>query len=439
MKAIKYIFWIAFVLIISCDSTNGIEEPEGPEEPGINIPDPVSQSRSQKRGVSFNFDTARDIDLLAKGISWSYNWAPDQIQGYDKPFQSYEIDFCPMAWDGIDANKLRAYKVRNPQCKYLLAFNEPNLTNQSNMTPSEAAEKWNEVKAIATELGLKVISPAMNYGTLPGYGDPIVWLDEFFQLVPLSEFEGIAIHCYMSWPSATKSYIERFKKYGKPIWMTEICAFEGKLTPEVQMKYLSDIVNYMESDPIVARYAWFIPRGDEQVNDYPYMFLLNKAQPAGLTPLGEVFVNMSSLDKSIYYVQGQIIEAEHYAANIISEGVGKEGWVDGPSLQPTTDSKGGTLELVNFTKDMWVEYQVEMFQTENHDLQLRYAAALDSKVSVKLDGTEVAIVALPATGLTENVWNTMSRQIPMETGKHTLRMEVIQGRICLNWLKIGIK
>ncbi len=434
MKLSRYILGIVSVLLVSCDSTNGMEERE---EPGISLPDPVSQSRSQKRGVSFNFDTTRDIDLLAKGISWSYNWAPDQKQSYDQSFRSYEMDFCPMAWNGMDANKLRIYKARNPQCKYLLAFNEPNLTDQANMTPGEAAEKWKEVKAIAAELGLKVISPAMNYGTLPGYGDPIVWLDEFFRLVPISEFEGIAIHCYMSWPSATKSYIERFKKYGKPIWMTEICASEGALTPKVQMKYLSDIVNYMESDPMVARYAWFIPRGDEEVSDYPYMFLLNKAQPAGLTPLGEVFVNMSSLDKSIYYVQSQLIEAEHYAANSISEGVGKEGWVDGPSLQPTTDPGDGTLELTNFTGGMWVEYQVEMFQTKTHTIRLRYAAMQNSKVSIKLDGADVAIAALSATGSTENVWSTLSQQIPMETGKHTLRLEVIQGRICLNWLQIG--
>jgi len=429
----KLFILVAAVCLLSCS------DDDKPQEPPVNIPDAVSQARSAKRGVSFDFESVRDIDLLAPGISWSYNWGVAPAPLCDEPFRKYGLDFCPMAWNSIDVDELRAYKVRNPQCKYLLAFNEPNLTDQANITPQEAAALWPEVKAIAAELGLKVISPAMNYGTLPGYGDPITWLDEFFELVPASEFDGIAIHCYMSTPAATKSYIERFKPYGKPIWMTEICASEGEVTPKSQMKYMCDIVNYMESDPDVVRYAWFIPRGDEEVDDYPYMYLLDKAQPSALTPLGKVYVNMSSQDKNIYYVQSQVIEAEHYTGNSISQSVGTDKWVNGPSLQPTTDPDGGTLELVHYYNELWVGYQLEMYQTKDHELQLRYAAMLDSKVAVEVDGKQVATITLPATGSNEDVWKTLSGSIPVSAGKHTLRIKCIEGRICLNWFKVGNK
>jgi hypothetical protein len=402
---------------------------------------PATPSRSLKRGVSFNFQHADDARVLGKGIAWSYNWGPDQSTSYDAVVAEQQLDFCPMAWNGIDASRLRAYKSRHPECTYLLAFNEPNLTDQANMTPAQAAERWPALKAIADELGLKIISPAMNYGTLPGYGDPIVWLDEFFKLIPIADIEGISIHCYMPSAAATKSYIERFKKYNKPIWMTELCAWDGvnatNFKPEGQMKYMVDIINYMESDPAVFRYAWFIPRGDKKVEDFPYMYLLTKSANVELTALGKVFVQMSSQDKSVYYVEEQTIEAEHYASICTSESVGKNNtWVDAPSLRPTSDGADETLELYNFFSNQWVEYQVAIDRKAPLDLQLRYACFIDSELEISIDGITETTLTLPNTK-EEFIWNTLTEKIHPAPGKHTVRLQVKKGAICLNWLRIG--
>lgn len=62
----------------------------------------------------------------------------------------------------------------------ILAYNEPNLTDQANMTPTRASELWPNLVAVAEKLGMRLTSPAMNYGTLAGYSDPEVWLDEFY-------------------------------------------------------------------------------------------------------------------------------------------------------------------------------------------------------------------------------------------------------------------
>ena len=70
-------------------------------------------------------------------------------------------------------DRIRTYKATHPQCEYLLAFNEPNLTDQCNYTPQQAAVQWPRLKELADELGMKLVSPAMNYGTLGGYSDPV--------------------------------------------------------------------------------------------------------------------------------------------------------------------------------------------------------------------------------------------------------------------------
>ena len=71
-----------------------------------------------------------------------------------------------------DADAIRDYVKSHPSCRYLLGFNEPNFTKQANMTPQKAAEEWTAVKALADELGLEIVAPAMNYSPNAPYQDP---------------------------------------------------------------------------------------------------------------------------------------------------------------------------------------------------------------------------------------------------------------------------
>ena len=123
--------------------------------------------KSAKRGVSFSFVQTSDLPLLSDYISWDYNWGPAPTESAAMWFDTNDMDFCPMCWNGnYSAERIRAYVAAHPKTKYLLAFNEPNLTDQANMTPKEAAALWPDVVALAKELKLKLVSPAMNYGTL---------------------------------------------------------------------------------------------------------------------------------------------------------------------------------------------------------------------------------------------------------------------------------
>ena len=170
--------------------------------------------KSAKRGVAFSFTQVTDLPLMSPYISWDYNWGNTPSNDAAMWFDANEMDFCPMCWNGnYSTDKIRAFVAAHPNTKYLLAFNEPNLTDQANMTPSKAAELWPPVVALAKELKLKLVSPAMNYGTLAGYSDPIKWLDEFFAQpnVDINDIYAISIHCYMSSASAVQGYVEKFE------------------------------------------------------------------------------------------------------------------------------------------------------------------------------------------------------------------------------------
>lgn len=384
---------------------------------------PSPMHKSPKRGVSFNFKNIQDLPLLSPAISWAYNWGNDQSCDAALWFDTNEMDFCPMCWNGsYNVNKIRRYVQEHPNTQYLLGFNEPNLTDQCNMTPTQAAEHWPQVVALAKELNLKLISPAMNYGTLAGYHDPIKWLDEFFAQpnVSLDDIHAIAIHCYMASPSAVKDYIRKFEKYGKPIWMTEFCAWDPvPSNVEVQMDYMCAVLNYMEQNTNVERYAWFIPRTSGKVDSAPYMQLLTHGSHVQLTPLGIIFTQFSSFDKNAYLSLAEGLGAHLYVA-LKDERI---------SLRVTPDQQ---LYVNAFTQGQAIDYQVLVDATA--PLQMTYSSILKSQVCIYVDGVAQTIVELPKTADLLTATTITTSFIP-PLGKHTIRIEVLAGTFNFYQLK----
>lgn len=439
-----YLFAVALIFAaVACEEpTNEGNEPQMPpvEEPeddvsGIRLNYEIKQVRSAKRGVSFNFQFAEDVELLAEGVSWSYNWGPAQGgASIVESMVAHDMRFYPMAWNGsFSESRIREWKSAHPETEYILAFNEPNLTDQANMVPAVAAEQWPRLRALADELDMKLIAPAMNYGTLAGYHDPIKWLDEFFQLVPISDVDGIAIHSYMASPSSLKGYVQRFYKYDLPIWLTEFCAWESSVgDAKAQARFMVQTMGYLESDPHVAGYAWFIPRGSADENTYPYYALLTKTQPLALTYLGKIYVNYSSFDKSTYYAPEEVIPAESFRDCNASASATATEWVQYVHLQPTTDVTG-ILEIVDLFGGQWVEYGVSSPDGAERALWLRYTAPADAILEFTV-GDQVVRHTFPATG--DGNWRNERVYVKPAEGNSVIRVGVMAGRVNLNWLSL---
>ena len=416
---------VAAFLSMSCEK----------ESPDVVLTYENMQQKSPKRGVSFNFSTLpeQDCALLGPACTWSYNWSGNiPAAKVEAEFSKYGMEFIQMAWNDIyNPDNFRNYKKAHPEARYILAFNEPNLTDQAEMTPAQAASHWPALKALAAELGMKLISPAMNYGTLAGYNDPWKWLDEFFAQpgVSIDDVDGIAIHCYMGSAAAVKNYVEGFKKYGKPIWLTEFCAWDSKnISADNQMKYMVETINYLESDPDIFRYAWFIPRGNGEAECHNSLL----TSPSGfgntsvsLTDLGRVFVDMSTFDKSLYYSPGQLIPAEHYVA------------VNGAvHLKPSSDNVG-LLELNDLVSGTWAEYQIDVPSAGEYVLEARYSAYRDSEIVFTFgDGTAVPV----EMSNTASVWETVSATVSLGAGNQIFRVAGNSGASpSLNWFRLSAK
>lgn len=388
--------------------------------------------KSAKRGVAFSFTQVTDLPLMSPYISWDYNWGNTPSNDAAMWFDANEMDYCPMCWNGnYSTDKIRAFVAAHPNTKYLLAFNEPNLTDQANMTPSKAAELWPPVVALAKELNLKLVSPAMNYGTLAGYSDPVKWLDEFFSQpgVSINDIDAIAIHCYMSSASAVQGYVEKFEKYNKPIWMTEFCAWDPAPSGyPTQMDYMCAVLHHFEQNPKLARYAWFMPRMSGKVESVPYNQLLDHNYPSELTELGKLFCHFSPMDASVWIRANRPIYAHEYMRvqndymplrpsndSLMQEATGREG-----------------LMITNFAEGQQLSYQLYL-PTDVTQITLRYAGYANSICEVMVDGVSQGYVNLPREGNPLD-WKDAEAVMPLTAGKHTITLSLFSGSCMLSAL-----
>jgi hypothetical protein len=232
-------------------------------------------------------------------VSWWYNWSsqPNTLAPADYLAQ-YQMDFYPMLWNGnYNTTAIENYLVANPKIKYLLVVNEPNLVSQSNLTPQQAAVLWPGFEAIAAYAGVKIVGPAITWGTMTGYTDPVVWLDAFYAAYRAAnsnrdpQIDYLAFHWY---DYGLGPQLDRLTKYGKPFWVTEFANWHSPNdgaqidTLAKQEAQMTDMVATCESRSDVFRYAWFTGR----LNPDPHFTSLLSSTPGQLTELGQIYLTL---------------------------------------------------------------------------------------------------------------------------------------------------
>ncbi len=387
------------------------------------------QAKSFKRGLGYNIPYAEDLPTLGKGISWFYNWGTAPGMFVAGTFSQY-LDFLPMCWSGVDTLALKSFYSSHPDINYILGFNEPNFKQQANLTPTQAAAKWPLIERIAKLYNLKIVGPAMNYAPANGavsengvtYTDPIKYLDDFFKACPTCKVDYIAVHNYMNSATAVQGNIAQYKKYGKPIWLTEFCQYDGTqtLTPDTQKDYMVDLLTYLENDPDIYRYAWFIGRNGGGDAAFPYNSLLTLNDKGVATELGDIYLNMSSFDKDFYFTDQDTIQAEKFMNE------------HSTSLR-RIDASSGNLYLNNFYFKDWVNYQVNLPETKEYTLTFRIACPDETLIQV-LDtlGNLLASQAFSSTGgLTS--WGYRSLKVTLPAGKQMIQIKSMGEGCNVDW------
>uniref|UniRef100_A0A0W0FUM6 Asl1-like glycosyl hydrolase catalytic domain-containing protein n=1 Tax=Moniliophthora roreri TaxID=221103 RepID=A0A0W0FUM6_MONRR len=207
-------------------------------------------AKNLKRGLTFASNSPNDISKAndtSSVISWQYNW------GTSPPayLASSGIPYVPMQWGAGDiANLSGAVKAQN--AKIVLAFNEPDLSSQSNLSPSDASNLWQQYIQPLRSSGIRLGAPAVT--NAPSGRS---WLAEFLGQCPACQPDFIALHWYGEGIGAFYDYIwsmhGQFPNY--PIWITEFASTSSD--DAVVRDFLDQAIRYLDTLDFIERYAWF--------------------------------------------------------------------------------------------------------------------------------------------------------------------------------------
>ena len=236
---------------------------------GIDAAASSSTRSACKRGVAYGHNSTADLRALSKRVTWWYNWTFTPDDGVKDTFKTLDVEYVPMVW----GSKVDLGHVGNailPGETTLLGFNEPNFGSQSNVSAKDAASLWPKVQAVADAHSLKLLSPAVNFcGGDCQNTDPFAYLSDFLTACTNCRVDALAVHLYVGCAGANGNkaqyMIDHLKtyesKFTQPLWLTEF-ACNDATSDNDQKAFLVDAVKYLESDPRIARYAFFSGRAD---------------------------------------------------------------------------------------------------------------------------------------------------------------------------------
>ncbi|WPH00928.1 glycoside hydrolase family 128 protein [Acrodontium crateriforme] len=215
--------------------------------------------RPSKRGLCWpteNIDPVFPFTRPGSKISWIYNWSPNPTAN------ATSLDFTPMQWNHIGIDDL-AGKVQTTNASSILAYNEPELHDQSNMSANLAATEWLRCIEPLRQKGIRCGSPSISSAP-----HAIPWLRSFLYLIRQagSDVDFYCLHWYGRGLGAFYDYIwSTHHQLGaeKSVWITEFaCTNWNEVMPLRQRDvevFAREAFKYLDGLDWVERYAWFGP------------------------------------------------------------------------------------------------------------------------------------------------------------------------------------
>lgn len=226
----------------------------------IHEPAALHRRSTSKRGAAYN-DISTVSTLTSAGqISWAYNWAMT-LSGSLPP----GVEYVPMLWGAKDfggwAGTIQT--VLSSGSNYILGFNEPDMTNQASMSPTDAA---NYYKTYITPYSgqAKLISPAVTSSMTPGMG--LSWFQSFMGQCSGCNITGLAVHWYGNSGDEMISFMQQAistaQSYNLPeVWVTEFALLNdinGSGNPAATAAFLNQVMPWMDSQSMISRYSYFM-------------------------------------------------------------------------------------------------------------------------------------------------------------------------------------
>jgi Glycosyl hydrolase catalytic core/Ricin-type beta-trefoil lectin domain-like/Concanavalin A-like lectin/glucanases superfamily/Bacterial Ig-like domain (group 2) len=216
---------------------------------------------------------------------WAYNWGTGT--GASLPASCV---FEPMQWGGGTGGLMANYTAWHTTAKplYLMGFNEPDHTDQANMTAASCVSGWPAL--VAMNLPLVSTATANSFGGL---------INDFFAGTANNglRVDYTAVHMYQA-PSASgliNNLQAVYNTWGKPVWLTEFSPVDWSATRawSEQDNYngLAEFMWRAEDLIWLKRYALFPFTGTPSTNPWDLDGHRGDTFTPGnvLTPYGELF------------------------------------------------------------------------------------------------------------------------------------------------------
>ena len=284
--------------------------------PNMKVPKPhFSATRLKlpgKKGICFSMRAAGEPGSANENLPrlkkvnpyWSYSWGWDQVAG-----QPSEVEFVPMAWGAWSNDGLRkglhskvVPHIKSGKVKRFLGFNEPDKSDQANMSYKAALKYW----PILESLNVPLCSPGcanaegLNDGTVQGVKS--TWMVDFMREADRLGYrvDYIGVHWYGGTDAADfKAKMRRiYEKYGRrPLLITEFAPadWQAKTLAQNRMKshlvlgFMKQVLPWLEKQDWVAGYAWFSFEHNE-----PFGYTSSLFDGKGnLTALGRYYQSVS--------------------------------------------------------------------------------------------------------------------------------------------------
>lgn len=362
-------------------------------------------AQTGKRGLGMSTSTSTGVwyeNILNTHNNWYYTWGTTipSAQEINMPANS---EFVPMFWgagnvNSSNINKLIALKNQG-KIKYILGFNEPDLTEEANMTVEQALSLWPQLESI----GLPLVSPATSYPSL----DPNSWFVRFMDgaIAQGRRIDYIAVHLYIG--SNTGNYIkvlqEIYAKYQKPIWITEFAVRDDNTggipanniyTQEMILSFMEDLLPQLEALDCIYRYAWFNP-SPTMAGLWPCALFNSNGT---LSILGNYYKTIKTGAYSIHEAESAVISGATVANS--NSGYTSTGYVD----------------YINNSNDN-IQWVVNVPSAGTYSMQFKYALNTGNRpLQIKVNGN---IVSASLDFMSTGSWTTWkyTNKITMQLAK----------------------
>lgn len=269
----------------------------------------VRKFRVAKKGLNIDDQTVKTtVDEMEE--SWYYNWSsrPSSKVSGDK-------EFVPMIWGKDNLSWLESDSINDYSS--VLGFNEPDLSNQANMSALEAAS----YQEMFTNTNLRIGSCAVSY--------PLnEWFSEYASNIDMTNIDFIPVHIYYDWggDGMAEAFLEAidtlYQTYHKPIWITEFGLSNSGLyganssyedADKQIAAYMEEVIAGLESRDYVERYTWF----NFNENDLNGGKTALYSQETGkLTPLGELYKSLGNPDIEGIDLNDEYVEDSGYYVDL---------------------------------------------------------------------------------------------------------------------------